>query len=289
MTPAAFDFRKPPPGELGRQAAGWLALAARRAAAAWPRVLGYPAGLRPGPVGSAGAGAALHDLPDDAVATLLTTADPADGTALLAVRRPVLLALLAGLLGDAPTALPADRDPSDLEASLVGYALRGLFLDPLEMGWPGPEPLSLTAGPLSAPRAAWKGPPTDTVLVAPLTAAGPWGEHPVHLIFSKAGRWDRLARGDVPPPAADRPADRGPIEALVRDMQVDLSVVLGTAELTMAEVAGLKAGDVLVLRQKVSDPLDGLVAGAKKLRVWPGAVGSRAAVQVHTATTDPPP
>ena len=285
MTPAAFDFRKPPPGELGRQAAGWLALAARRAASAWPRVLGYPAELKAGPVGSAGAGAALAALPDDAIATLITTGDPVDGAALLALRRPVLLALLAGLLGDTPASLPADRDPSDLEASLIAYALRSLFLDPLERGWPGSEPLSLTAGPLSAPRAAWRGPGTDTVLVAPLTAAGPWGEHPVHLFLTKAGRWDRLAKADAPP-APEAPADPGPIEALVRDMQVDLSVVLGTAELTMTDVARLKAGDVLVLRQKVSDPLDGLVAGAKKLRVWPGAVGSRAAVQVHAAAND---
>ena len=29
--PAPFDFRQPPPGELGRQASGWLSLAARRA------------------------------------------------------------------------------------------------------------------------------------------------------------------------------------------------------------------------------------------------------------------
>ena len=287
MTAAPFDFRTPPPGEAGRQAAGWLALAARRASAAWPRVLGHPADLRAGPVTSAGAGAALRALPDDAVATLLTTGDPADGAALLAVRRPLFLALLGGLLADTPASLPADRDPSDLEASLIPYALRSLFLDPLERGWPGAEPLTLSAGPLTAPRAAWKGSPADTVLVGAATAAGPWGEHPVHLILSKTGRWDRLARGDAPAPAADRTeADRGPIEALVRDMRVDLSVVLGTAELTMNEVAGLKAGDVLVLRQKVSDPLAGLVAGAPKLRVWPGAVGSRAAVQVHTAATD---
>ncbi len=285
MTPAAFDFRRPPPGEPGRQAAGWLALAARRAAAAWPRVLGYKAELRPGPVGTAAAGPALRALPDDALGTLLTTDDPADGAVLLAVRRPVLLALLAGPLGDAPTTLPTDRDPSDLEASLIPYTVRGLFLDPLEKGWPGPDPLAVTAGPLGAPRAVWKGSPTDTVLVAPLTAAGPWGEQPVHLILTKAGRWDKLAAGDAPPPAA-APADRGPIEAAVRDMRVDLSVVLGSAELTMAEVAGLRPGDLLVLRQKVSDPLDALVAGSPKLRVWPGAVGSRAAVQVHTAGTE---
>ena len=70
------------------------------------------------------------------------------------------------------------------------------------------------------------------------------------------------------------------IEALVKEMGVELEVVLGTAELTMADVSRLRAGDVLMLRRRVTDPLDGLVAGARKFRVWPGAVGVRAAVRV---------
>jgi len=63
-------------------------------------------------------------------------------------------------------------------------------------------------------------------------------------------------------------------------------VVPGTAKITLSEMARLKPGDLLVLRQKVSEPLAAEVAGAPKFRVWPGAVGSRAAVQIHAAVAD---
>ncbi|HEX4607737.1 MAG TPA: FliM/FliN family flagellar motor C-terminal domain-containing protein, partial [Urbifossiella sp.] len=257
MTPAPFDFRQPPPGALARQVAVWLTAAARRAAAAWPRLLPFPAEPAPGPVRLATVGAALADLPDDAVGFPLTTPDPDDKTAVLAMPRPLMLALLGGLLGEVPTALPADRDPSDLERSLTGYLARALFLDHLETAWPGDTPLAWTAGPPVAARAARRGSPDEAVAAATLTARTAVGDLPVLLILPRAGRWERLAEA-APPPPVDAP-DPERIAALVREMTVDLTVVLGTAELTMSEAAGLRSGDLLVLRRKVGEPLDGLV------------------------------
>ncbi len=281
--PAAFDFRRPPPGDLERQVGGWLAGACRRAAVAWAKNLGYPAELKPGPVESAPTAAALRGLPDDSVGIYLDQPDAADGALMLCLRRPLLLALVAGLVGETPTALPADRDPTDLESSLIGYLIGELFVGPLERGWPASDPITLTAGPPGQPLAAWTGPATELILVSPFTVSGPFGDHPVHLIASRAGRWARLAALPPPPPPAPDSPHRLRIEALVKEMGVELEVVLGTAELTMADVSQLKTGDVLVLRRRVSDPLDGLVSGAKKFRVWPGAVGTRTAVQVEAA------
>lgn len=282
MTPNPFDFRAPPPGDLERQVAGWLAQFGRRAGAAWGRLLCYPAELKPGSVDTVPAAAALRALPGDAISVLVTVPH---ATFLLAIRRPLLLGLLAGLLGETPDALPADRDPTDLEAPLVGYLFRELFLDPLERGWPGAEPLRTTAADAGSPQAGWRGPGSDMVLLATLAAVTPFGEHPVHLILTRTGPWEGLANPPRPP-AVGEPSDRLRIEALVREMPVDLAVVLGTAELTMNDLARLQTGDVLVLRQKVSEPLDGLVSGERKFQVWPGAVGTRAAVQIHAPVTD---
>lgn len=280
MTAVPFDFRRPPPGDLERQAGGWLELACRRTAGIWAKTLSYSAELKPGPVEAIIASAGLRTLPDDALGIPLSLPTAADGTIMLALRRPLMLALLAGMLGETPSELPADRDPTVLESSLVGYMVRQLFLDPLELGWPAAEPLQLTAGPPGAPRPTWAGPKTDMVLLATLSVVGPFGEQPVHLMLSRAGQWERLAA-----PAFERSAqstDRKQIEELVREMPVDLAVVLGTADLTMSDMSRLKAGDVVVLNQKVYEPLDGLVAGARKFQVWPGAVGTRAAVLIHT-------
>src|SRR5688572_4961074 len=127
MTPVAFDFRKPPPGELGRQANRWLTSACRRTGNPWSRLLPYPATLAVGNVEVVGAAAGLSALPDDVSAIPLTT-EGEDGTALLVLRRPFLLALLSGMVGETPAELPADRDPTELELSLIGYLARELFL-----------------------------------------------------------------------------------------------------------------------------------------------------------------
>ncbi|MBN9518838.1 FliM/FliN family flagellar motor switch protein, partial [bacterium] len=260
MTPAPFDFRQPPPGALEERAGGWLAAAARRAAAAWPRLLPFPAEPVAGPVRLAVGGAALAGLPDDAVGFPLTTADPADRTAVLALPRPLLLALLTGLMGETPADLPADRDPTDLERSLAGYLARALFLDPLEAAWPGDGALALAAGAPVAARAARRAPADEGVLVADLTVRTAFGDHPVRLVLPRAGRWEKLAEDAVPDPTAA--PDPTQMTALVREMTVDLTVVLGTAELTMSEAAGVRSGDLLVLKRRVGDPLDALVGVA---------------------------
>jgi flagellar motor switch protein FliM len=279
MTQAAFDFRKPPPGELGRQAAGWLTAMCRRAVGPWARLLPYPATLAVGHVEVVGASAGLSALPDDAIAIPLASANPADGTALLVLRRPFLLALLSGLVGETPAALPEDRETSELELELVGYLVRELFLDPLERSWPATNPPNLTPGTPSSPRMAWSGGPSDLILFATLDATTPFGDHPVYLLLSRTGLGGRLAAADArPAPVASPPSAH--IEALVREMAVEMTVLLGTADLTMHELSGLQAGDVVVLHQKVDQPLDGLLAGARKFRVWPGVIGDRAAVVI---------
>ena len=80
---------------------------------------------------------------------------------------------------------------------------------------------------------------------------------------------------------------RRQIEALVGEMSVDLAVVLGTADLTLFDLARLRTGDLVMLNQKVDDPLEATVGGTKKFQVWPGARGSRQAVQVYAAEAPP--
>lgn len=286
MTPDPFDFRKPPPGEFGRRATAWLTAACRRSSGPWARTLPFPASIAVGHVEVVGAAAVFAALPEDAVAVpVVTGVEPA---ALLVFRRPFLLALLAGVVGEIPLALPADRETTDLETSLVGYAARELFLDPLERGWPGTAPPQFSAGALSAPRPAWLangGELADLALFATLDATAPFGQQPVYLVVPRGGPWAALAAPEGPPRESAR-AGGAQIEALVRQMPVELEVLLGSADLSMRELSALRAGDVLVLEQKVDEPLDGLVAGARKFRVWPGTVGAKAAVQVDAPTVD---
>jgi flagellar motor switch protein FliM len=279
MTGSPFDFRSPPPGELERQTAGWLAAACRRAGPAWRSKLPYAAEMRPGTVETVTMQAGLSRIAATDIAIPMTSPDAADGTVLLAMSRSLLLALLNGILGETPTALPADRDLTQVERSLIGHVARELFLDHIAPTWPGAEPLHLVAGTAMLGSEIRPVQPGDMALLATLTIVTPFGEQPATLVLPRTGRWERL----VIPPRTERPVARDPaqIAALVREMPVELAVVLGTTELTMSELAHLRSGDVVVLRQKVAEPLEGLIAGERKFRVWPGAIGHRAAIQVH--------
>jgi flagellar motor switch protein FliM len=287
MTPGPFDFRKPPPDELVRQVTAWVGQACRRSAPGWARALAYPAELKPGTVEATLASAALAALPDDAVGIAAATPDPADGSVLVVLQRPVLLALLAGIVGETPAALPPDRELTDVEASLIEYLARELFLDPLEKAWPANDPPRLAPGGAAPPRAAWGAATGEPILVVSTTVTTPVGDAPVQIFVPRKGRWERLAG---PGAARHRAESAGSadqqIAALVEEMPVVLSVVLGTADLSMHDLTGLGSGDVVILRQKVSQPLDGLVAGKRKFRVWPGAVGTRAGVLIDTRVKD---
>lgn len=283
MTPAEYDFRKPPPGDIERNVTAWLTLACRRSNEAAALSLKYPATIQLTKVESPSAAACLSSFPEGAISVPLAPPDAATGGALLVFPNPVLIALLSGLIGEAPAALPAEREPSPMEAALIPHLVRELFVSPFLKSWPGVEPLVVNIGPPAPPAAVWTGGNEHNVFVT-FTLSAPYGEHPIYLILTRSGRWEQLAAVGLSPPVS--PAPKAQIEAVVRAMNVELAVILGHADLTMRDLSGLTAGDVLVFDQKVNEPLDGLVSGARKFRVWPGVVGDRAAVVVDTITGD---
>jgi flagellar motor switch protein FliM len=190
---------------------------------------------------------------------------------LLAMPRPLALALVAALMGDPGQALPADRELTVVEDSLFEYLLQQCFVPVLQETFTGGEPLVIrTSQKEPHPRYARVFAPDANVVACALMVRGPFGE----LVW-----WWLLPQKTVlgwfaacPSPAAET----GPkMEALARELPVDLTVTLGSVELPLAEVARLRPGDLVMLNQRVADPLPASVAGEPKFRVWPGRAGSR--------------
>lgn len=283
MTLAEYDFRKPPPGNIERNVTAWLTLACRRSNEAAALTLKYPTTIQLAKVETPSAASCLAFFPEGSIAIPLAPPDAPGGGALLVFPNPVLVALLSGLVGETPARLPAEREPTALEWSLVPHLVRELFVTPFLKSWPGAEPLEVTVGAPAAPAAVWTGGVEHNMLVT-FTVTAPYGDHPIYLLLTRSGRWEQLADVGLPPPVS--PAPRAEIESVVRAMKVEVAVVLGRADLTMQDLSSLTPGDVVVFDQKVNQPLDGLVSGARKFRVWPGAVGDRAAVVVDTITGD---
>lgn len=290
MTPVPFDFRRPPPGELEWQTAEWLAEAARAAAAVWAKLLTFHAEPIAGGVVPTTAGAGMLTLPGNAVGFAVRSVHPEDEDDdegfLLAIPRPLLLTLLAGLMNEIVTEYVPDRELSSLEAPLCDYLVRELILNPLEASWPFRDKPKWEAGPAGPPRNVWRVPVADPAVLATLGVETPFGPQSFSLMFTRSVRLLRLA--DPPPPSAvpQSPTQRRQIEALVREMPVDLTVTLGSSELTLLDLAKLQPGDLLVLQQKVTEPLPAEVSGTPKFRVWPGAVGGRQAVQIHAVVDE---
>ncbi|VTR96387.1 Flagellar motor switch protein FliM OS=Moorella thermoacetica (strain ATCC 39073) GN=Moth_0804 PE=4 SV=1: SpoA [Gemmata massiliana] len=283
MIPAEFDFRKPPLGQIERNVSAWLTSACRWATEAASGTLPYPATFQFAGLETPTATASIHALPEGAVGIVLATPDIiGTGAALLAFPNPLFLALLSGLVGEAPAELPVGREATPLELSLVPHLVRELFINPLTKSWPARVPPALNVSAPSIPSAVWRA-GNERVMVATVTITGPFGTHPVYLMLARTGPWEDLGAAPVEQVA---PVPREVIETLVREMNVEMTVVLGKADLTMHDVTSLVPGDVVVFDQKVTQPLEGLVSGTRKFRVWPGVVGDRAAVVVDTITGD---
>ena len=65
-------------------------------------------------------------------------------------------------------------------------------------------------------------------------------------------------------------------------MKVNMSVILGCAELSFNQMSNLAAGDVVMLDQKISDPLPVWVEDAEKFKAWPGKLGKSQAIKISS-------
>jgi len=86
-----------------------------------------------------------------------------------------------------------------------------------------------------------------------------------------------------------RPPTQESVTALqerLQDAPTNLTVVVGNAQLTIGELAGLQLGDVIRLDTPAGAPIAMNVAGRQKFTVRPGLSGRRMAVRVAAVTED---
>ena len=225
---------------------------------------------------------ALGRLPHPAVAYRVAAGDAATPT-LFVLPRPLALTLIAGLLGETSPALSDDRELTIVEESLAEYVVQHLLFPVLQDTWRGSAPPRLAVQCAEPnPRFARLFTPGSDVIVCTFVLRGPFGEQPWCWLVPQQN-WLEPSEPAAPiAQAAAEPARRATMEPVVREMPVELVVLLDTMDLLLSEVGRLRAGDLLVLKQPIDEPLTALVAGEKRFRVWPGQVGSRKAVAIES-------
>jgi flagellar motor switch protein FliM len=285
MTVEIYDFRKPSrlSGDLEQRLGGWLRSICRLIPDHWARHMPFRVEMELQRLEALTAQEALVHLPDALIGyRMVRGAEPAE--AFLLLPRPLVLALVAAMVGAAASSLPEDRELTVVEDSLCDYLVQHLMLPVFQETWPGREGLALTVRQKeSNPKYARVFAPDALVVVGTFAVRGPFGEQAWYWIEPQKRLLELFAElRQEGPGAAQQVAGRQRMEELVRQLPVEIAVTLGKAELPLLSLARLHAGDLIILNQRVSEPLAASVAGEKKLRVWPGRVGSRQAVQIES-------
>jgi flagellar motor switch protein FliM len=74
---------------------------------------------------------------------------------------------------------------------------------------------------------------------------------------------------------------RAYIEGRIRELEVNVGCALGTTRITGRKLLEMKVDDVMLLDQKVSDPVVVSVEGTAKLKGYPGTYNNRKAVRIE--------
>jgi flagellar motor switch protein FliM len=287
MTAELYDFRKPGrlEGPLEQRMTAWLRSFTKRAPERWSREIPFRIELELHNLETVQSRVALSRAAETAIGYRV---ELGSGTTLLVLPRPLVMLFTAGLVGDPGEALPADRELTAVEESLADYVLESMLLAALREAWPGQEPIKLQLGPkeqnLKYSRAFA---PDLSVAFVPFSVRGPFGEQQWQWLMPHKALLDTFALPKEPAwDAAQELAARQRMEVLVKELPIEFSVGLGDANVPLSALASLQIGDVLVLNQRVSEPLFARVAGDKKFRVWPGRVNLQQAVQVESLQED---
>jgi flagellar motor switch protein FliM len=285
--PQPYNFARPGrmTAEVEQRVSGWLraaaALAAKKAGPQLPftpemalaavEVLRPAEGLAKLPEAAAGYGLSLN-----------STA--ANG--MIALPRPLALGLVGAMLGEVGAALPEDRDLTVVEQDLFQFFIGEVLVNTLQETWPAAESVPITLrGREAHPRWTRIFPPDDNVVVCTFSLKGPFGDGEWYWLLSQKHLMEQVAqsmpggdklKGDAGPPESVR------LPLLVEELPVEMTVLLGTVELSLADLSRLSVGDVVILNQRVSETLPALLAGEKKCKVWPGRIGSRQAFEIES-------
>jgi len=285
MTSDLYDFRKPGKlaPELEQGLATWFRATCRVVAEHLAKEVQFEGEMAYQGSEAARAAAALARLDEASVSYRLGLGADETETLLVFPRR-LTLALVSAMMGDPVAELPADRELSAVESPLFEYLVQHVILPVLLESWQDSQPPRLVLHQKEPnPKYTRMFPAGTNLVVCCFVIRGPFGEQTWEWLVPQE-RLTELFVGRKEPPkmTAQEAAARPKIEAFVREIPVELSVRLGNVELPLSLLAELRVGDLVVLDQKVSEPLRASVSGEERFRVWAGRVGPQQAIQVES-------
>lgn len=185
-----------------------------------------------------------------------------------------LTALIGSILGT--TFDSEDRKLTTIEISLCEMVFDTLA-NSLSTAWLGQEPLKMAVGGFeNPPHFSRLIPQTELVLNAKIELKVAEAVAKINWLIPKKDIEKLLetTTGLSLKPVEHQPRD------VVFQMGVELVGVLGTVDMTMGSLSELNVGDLMLLDQKIDQPIPILIDQQPFYDGWPGRVGKRQAVEI---------
>lgn len=216
----------------------------------------------------------------------LLRADPLEGNLILDINPSILYPIIDRLLGGGKDSGPLARRPlTEIELRLVSR-ITSLFLAELRKAWANVLELDVRVERVeSNPQLVQIVPPNEVVVLISfeLTLGDIRGMVNLCVPFNSierfsskltANSWVGYSRG------ASTPETQETIGHQLRSAQVEMIVTLAEAQITTADLIGLRVGDVITTDKDVHSPLEVAVQGIRKFLANPGSLKGRKAIQV---------
>lgn len=279
-TPVLYDFRRPRqlPDDRRSLLSAWREAVAFSLVERWNRQLSVQVSWQPAEFEMLRRADLIDTVGPETLAYAIGLG--ADSASMwLLLPRPFVLGILSLMLGDAITELPADRSPTDLETSLIELAVQE-FVGAMQDAQSAIIPLTCRLlGDRRAADAKKDYAEQEPIACVRWTANASFGSGDVRWCLSQAAVHsyiESLSDGK----SAEHSDRSGILIETLRQVPLEVVVHLGSTEVHVSELLNLQPGDVVVLDQRVNEPLTAAIAGAPKFLGWPGKIGSRQALKI---------
>lgn len=278
MNYPVVDFRKPGriPEDIGQMLAQWQRVAREAVEVRLSRFI--PSGpqvsvVSPEPVTGA-------DLRTGAADSIVYRVDIAETNAvtLLMIDRSLALALAAEMLGAPPEALPDARKPTAIETICLDFLveeLKGLIVASQKFT---PARNLKVVGIAELKELHSEFPANTTNSTFGFNLELPYGTGGIRWILPQAVTLDMVASS--PKTIQSNGHAREDLKRSVLNAPSEISVSLGGAQVLLSKLSSLAVGEIIVLDQKIDEPLTAKVGGQPMFLGWCGQSGKQQMFQI---------
>lgn len=273
---AVYDFRKASPGDDNALAfAHWISKSCVALSARWVKLSTTSISFTPSDLMTRPYGELINTVPITNIVFTNTIGEKEIKSFWHLTAEDAFL-LLAELLD-----LPEDMETPDRDPTMIELACIAKFIDQLAAAagesWPGEIVLDCARKETTSnPKRMRMFSQRELTSSVTLSCKVPRGEFSVNWILPKKELGDLLKTIVVSnvPEVTHSPEDA------VRGMPVEVIAELGSAEWKMSQLASLAIGDIVVLDQRIDEPVKAKINGKTFYQCWPGKAGIRQALEI---------